>query len=121
MFHLLLSKVIVKRKTSVFLNDILSSDNSSNLSEEINQFHKLFKSRSPEECDKIPRFYFKVRPLSYFVISNRLNLLFRVIIAQVPTENDAMQQRLREEARSNFLQRRNKQLLKNDELKVSYC
>lgn len=43
----------------------------------------------------------------------------------MPAEEDVMRQRLREEARSNFLQRRNKQFLKNDELKVCtvgyYC
>ncbi|XP_065200638.1 serine/threonine-protein phosphatase 2A regulatory subunit B'' subunit gamma-like isoform X2 [Planococcus citri] len=64
------------------------------LAKEVNHFKFQCENRSVKLPFQIPRFYFKV-----------------------PTENDVMQQRLREEARSNFLQRRNKELLKNDELK----
>jgi serine/threonine-protein phosphatase 2A regulatory subunit B''/actin-binding protein anillin len=38
----------------------------------------------------------------------------------LPKENDLLQQRLREEARALFLQKKNKELLSNEELDVSY-
>lgn len=65
-----------------------------NLEREIQHFQKVYQSKNDESSNGIPRFYFKI-----------------------PRQKDVMQQRLREEARSNFLHRRNEQLLKNDELK----
>jgi hypothetical protein len=38
---------------------------------------------------------------------------------QLPKEDDLLQQRLREEARALFLQKKNKELLSNDDLEVS--
>ena len=40
------------------------------------------------------------------------------IVYQLPSEEEVLKQKLREEARAVFLQRRSRQLLDNDELQV---
>ena len=42
-----------------------------------------------------------------------------VATLKLPKEDDLLQQRLREEARALFLQKKNKELLSNEELDVS--
>ncbi|KAK7591052.1 hypothetical protein V9T40_002665 [Parthenolecanium corni] len=81
---------------SVLQNYVSSKDcdPAANLSKEAEYFRRLYPSKNTQPTETIPKFYFKV-----------------------PADDDVIQQRLREEARSNFLQRRNRQLLKNDELK----
>lgn len=46
------------------------------------------------------------------------NLLFTSFFCKLPKEDDLLQQRLREEARALFLQKKNKELLSNEELEV---
>ncbi len=43
------------------------------------------------------------------------------LFPRVPPENDIMAQKLREEARAQLLERKNNDLLDNDELAVSKC
>jgi serine/threonine-protein phosphatase 2A regulatory subunit B'' len=65
--------------------------------EEIEEFHRIYPKAKEEpmkyEFSKIPKFF-----------------------TQLPKEDDLIQQRLREEARAIFLQKKNKELLSNEEL-----
>uniref|UniRef100_T1J5W6 Serine/threonine-protein phosphatase 2A regulatory subunit B'' subunit gamma n=1 Tax=Strigamia maritima TaxID=126957 RepID=T1J5W6_STRMM len=57
-------------------------------------------AKDDQSYNVIPRFYFKV---------------------SLPGEDDVMSQKLREETRAAFLQRRSKELLENEELKILNC
>lgn len=81
------------------------------------------KSRDEQSTlTAIPRFFFKVRFLcciSYSLpYSSILLITCMCIVYQLPSEEEVLKQKLREEARAVFLQRRSRQLLDNDELQV---
>ena len=66
--------------------------------QEINEFIKVYPKANQE------------MPLSYKIIPK--------FFSPLPKEVDLLQQRLREEARALFLQKKNKELLSNEELDV---
>lgn len=88
---------VLKEKLKSYLNDKnYSRDEDKVLGEEVECFVGLYPKaiqETPESYKRIPKFF-----------------------NSLPKEDDLLQQRLREEARALFLQKKNKELLSNEEL-----
>lgn len=88
---------LIKRLKSYLSSKNYKKDEKKIEKEEIEEFQRIYSNTREETTNnnilKIPRFF-----------------------TQLPKEDDLIQQRLREEARAIFLQKKNKELLSNEEL-----
>ena len=92
------------------------------LNEEVDEFLKIYPKATHDVADtykKIPKFFKPVNK-SFFFYKVKLSILKIKLMFKLPKEDDLLQQRLREEARALFLQKKNKELLSNEELDVIF-
>lgn len=77
--------------------------------QEIEEFHRLFPKAAPSKETA-------VAAAAAATSASASTLHIPKFFNPLPKEDDLLQQRLREEARALFLQKKNKELLSNDEL-----